>query len=106
MITLRGYGLRITKEMHQILLLHLKGFSGHKISHMLNLHEPTVYSSLKAAKRNFSEADRMIADLKALGWPQKLVEVEENQRRRTASRIHVETPENQGRPEELALKLG
>jgi hypothetical protein len=33
-----------------------------------------VYVSLKAAKTNFAEAEKMIKELEALGWPEKVPE--------------------------------
>ena len=66
-----------------------------------------VYASLKAAKKNFVEVDKMIIELKKLGWPDKLAEVEKANRaheRRTGTQAQVsETP---ARSEEIAIKLG
>jgi len=97
--------LRLTKQMHEILKLHLQGLSAYKIARKLNLDPPTVYASLKAAKRNFALADKMITELKALGWPLKLPEIEAainskvKQKRRTAK-------EQPAPVEEIAFKTG
>lgn len=55
--------------MHEILKLYLQDLSAYKIARELNLDPPTVYASLKAAKKNFLEVEKMLAELKALGWP-------------------------------------
>jgi hypothetical protein len=66
-----------------------------------------VYKSLKAAKRNFAEIDKMLMELKRLGWPEKLAEVEKANRvheRRAVMRSQVS--ETQSRSEEIPIKLG
>ena len=90
--------------MHEILKLRLQGLSAYKIARKLEVEPPTVYAALKAAKQNFPEAEKMINELRALGWPSKLVEVERAQQRRTAA--HAQTFETSVRSEEIALKLG
>jgi hypothetical protein len=99
--------MTISTEMHQILKLYLQGLSAYKIARKLNLDPPMVYASLKAAKKNFVEADKMIIELKKLGWPDKLTEAKKAnrlQQRRTAAQAQVsETP---ARSEEIAIKLG
>jgi transcriptional regulator len=98
--------LRITPEMFEILKLYLQGLSAYKIARKLKLDSPMVYASLKAAKTNFAEAEKMIKELKALGWPEKLPEVESQisrgaQQNRTVAQETVPT-----RSEEIAFKLG
>ena len=99
--------MTISTEMHQILKLYLQGLSAYKIARKLNLDPPMVYTSLKAAKKNFVEADKMIIELKKLGWPDKLAETKKANRtheRRTAAQAQVSvTP---ARSEEIAIKLG
>jgi transcriptional regulator len=85
--------------MHEILKLHLQGLSAYKIARRLNLDPPTVYVSLKAAKQNFQEADKMLEELKAMGWPMKVLEVEEALQKRRAQET---TP----KMEEIAFKMG
>ena len=71
-----------------------------KIARKLDLDPPTIYSSLKAAKRNFAKADKMLTELKALGWPTKLPEIEQQ--------IRSKSPKKLVKPEtsEIAIKLG
>ena len=97
--------LRLTKQMHEILKLHLQGLSAYKIARKLNLDPPTVYASLKAAKLNFAQADIMITELKTLGWPLKLPEIEKEINNRTAQkkRTRQEQPTS---VEEIAFKMG
>lgn len=95
----------ITTEMFQILKLYLQGLSAYKIARNLGLDPPMVYASLKAAKQNFAEIDKMLAELKALGWPLKLLEVEKQLRTRTGQKRTAQAP-NPIRSEEIALKLG
>jgi len=63
--------------MFEVFKLYLQGYSGYKIARKLNLDPPAVYAALESAKHNFAEADKMLTHLKALGWPLKLPEVEE-----------------------------
>jgi hypothetical protein len=86
--------------MLEILKLHLEGNSAYKIARKLNLDPPTVYASLKAAKRNFAQADKMLTELKALGWPMKLPEVEEQIRNKTSRKKKPVTET------EIAIKMG
>ena len=92
--------LRLTPQMFEILKLHLQGLSAYKIARKLDLDPPTIYSSLKAAKRNFAKADKMLTELKALGWPTKLPEIEQQ--------IRSKSPKKPVKPEtsEIAIKLG
>ena len=62
--------------MHEILKLNLQGLSAYKIARKLGLDPPTVYASLSSAKMNFAAADKMLGELKALGWPERLPEIE------------------------------
>jgi hypothetical protein len=91
--------------MFQILKLHLQGLSAYRIARKLDLNPPMVYASLKAAKINFAETDKMLAELKALGWPVKLQDVEKQLRSRTGQKRTAQAP-NPNRSEEIALKLG
>ena len=93
--------------MYRILKLRLQGLSAYKIARKLDIEPPTVYAALKAAKQNFPQAEKMIKELKALGWPEKLLEVENTsraQQKRTAT--HPQTPQTPTQPEEIAIKLG
>lgn len=83
--------------MFQILKLYLQGLSAYKIARKLALDPPMVYASLKAAKQNFAETDRMLAELKTLGWPVRLLEVEKQLRARAHQKRTAQ---------EIAPKLG
>jgi hypothetical protein len=63
--------------MHEILKLRLQGLSAYKIAKELHMDPPTVYTSLSSAKQNFAAVDKMLGELKALGWPERLLEVEQ-----------------------------
>jgi transcriptional regulator len=91
--------------MFQILKLHLQGLSAYKIARKLNLNPPMVYASLKAAKTNFAEAENMLTQLKTLGWPAKLPEIEKQIHARAHQKRTAQTP-NPIQSEEVALKLG
>jgi len=54
--------------MFNILKLNLQGFSPYIIARKLEMDQPSVYVSLKAAKTNFKEVNRMLQELKSLGW--------------------------------------
>jgi len=69
--------LRITTQMFEILKLRLQGYSAYKIARKLNLDPPTVYRGLDFAEKNFATVEKMLIELKTLGWPMKLPEVEE-----------------------------
>jgi hypothetical protein len=84
--------------MHEILKLNLQGLSAYKIARKLNLDPPTVYASLKAAKQNFARADKMLDELKALGWPQNLPKIEQQ--------IRNKSPTSPTTKEEIPLKMG
>jgi hypothetical protein len=58
--------------MLRILKMHLEGKSPYRIARELDLDPPNAYATLKRARRNFAEADKMLTELKALGWPDKL----------------------------------
>ena len=92
--------------MHEILKLRLQGFSAYKIARKLNQDPPMVYKSLKAGKRNFAEIDKMLMELKALGWPEKLPEVESQISRGTQQKRTVAQETLLTRSEEIAFKLG
>ena len=91
--------------MFDILKLHLQGLSSYRIARKLNMDPPSVYTSLKAAKGNFAEVDKMLTELKALGWPDKLNEVEQTIRSRSAitRKVILEKPELK---QEIAFKMG
>ena len=91
--------------MFQILKLHLQGLSAYRIARKLGLDPPMVYASLKAAKTNFAEAEKMLTELKTLGWPVKLPEIEKQIRTRAHHKRTAQAP-NPTRNEEIALKLG
>ena len=92
--------------MHEILKLRLQGFSAYKIARKLNQDPPMVYKSLKAGKRNFAEIDKMLMELKALGWPEKLPEIESQISRRAHQKRTVAQETVPTRSEEIAFKLG
>jgi hypothetical protein len=73
---------------------------------MLDQDPPTVYVSLKAAKQNFAEADKMLGELKALGWPEKLPEIASKIRRGAQQKRTVAQETVPTRSEEIAFKLG
>jgi predicted transcriptional regulator len=62
--------------MFEATKLYLQGFSAYKVSKKLNISPPAVYASLATAKQNFQEADKMLNELKSIGWPQKLPDTE------------------------------
>jgi hypothetical protein len=92
--------------MFQILKLRLQGLSAYKIARKLNLDPPMVYASLKAGKTNFATVDKMIHELKGLGWPEKLLEVETQNGERTQKRRTIAQEIIPTRSEEIAFKLG
>jgi hypothetical protein len=92
--------------MFEILKLRLQGFSAYKIARKLNLDPPTVYRGLNFAEKNFAEVDKMLTELKALGWPEKLPEVESQISRRAHQNRTVAQETLPTRPEEIAIKLG
>jgi len=61
--------------MLSILKLNLRGYSAYRIARELEIDPPTVYASLKAARKNFAEAEKMLMELKAIGWPEKMPEI-------------------------------
>jgi hypothetical protein len=87
--------------MFKILTLNLKGKSCYAIARELDMDPPTVYVSLKAAKKNFAEAETMLTELKALGWPIKLAEIQKEIRKKSPK----ERAEAKPTPE-IAMKLG
>ena len=92
--------------MHEILKLRLQGFSAYKIARKLNQDPPMVYKSLKAAKRNFAEIDKMLLELKALGWPEKLAQIEnENRVQQKRTFVRPRASETSSRPEEIPIKF-
>ena len=96
--------------MFQILKLHLQGLSAYKIARKLGLDPPMVYASLKAAKTNFAQAENMLTQLKTVGWPTRLPEIEKQIRTRAHKRRTAQTPNlaasNPTRSEEIAIKFG
>jgi len=92
--------------MFEILKLRLQGFSAYKIARKLNQDPPMVYKSLKAGKRNFAEIDKMLMELKALGWPEKLPEIASKIRRGAQQNRTVAQETVPIRSEEIAFKLG
>jgi len=98
--------LRLTEQMFDILKLNLQGLSPYKIARKLTMDPPSVYISLKAAKTNFAEADKMLADLKALGWPDRLNEVEQAIRSRSAITRKIVLEQMPEPEQEIAFKMG
>ena len=86
--------------MFEILKLNLQGFSAYKIARKLDMDPPSVYESLKVAKTNFAYADNMLTELKALGWPTKMLEV--------AEQIRSRSPQSKKtvKESEIAIKMG
>lgn len=85
--------------MFKILKLNLQGHSAYQVARKLSMDPPTVYTSLKAAKRNFAKADAMLNELKALGWPLKLPEIEQEIRNKSPKKYRKETTE-------IAFRMG
>jgi len=92
--------------MFEILKLRLQGFSAYKIARKLNLDPPTVYRGLNFAEKNFAEVDKMLTELKALGWPEKLPEVESQISRRAHQNRTFAQETVPTQSEEIAFKLG
>ncbi|MCJ7431255.1 helix-turn-helix domain-containing protein [Candidatus Bathyarchaeota archaeon] len=92
--------------MFEILKLRLQGFSAYKIARKLNLDPPTVYRGLNFAEKNFAEVGKMLTELKALGWPEKLPEVESQISRRAHQNRTVAQETVPTQSEEIAFKLG
>jgi transcriptional regulator len=94
--------------MFQILKLRIQGDTAYKIARKLNLDPPQVYRTLRFAKANFEQANNMIEELKRLGWPQRLLEVENeiSTSRVQKKRRITQTSGPQARSEEIAIKLG
>jgi hypothetical protein len=86
--------------MFEILKLRLQGNSAYRIARKLNIDPPTVYRGLDSAEKNFATVERMLIELKALGWPMKLPEVEEQIRNRTSHKKKAVTET------EIAIKMG
>jgi hypothetical protein len=84
--------------MFEILKLRLQEYSAYKIARKLNMDPPTVYRGLDSAEKNFATVEKMLIELKALGWPTKLPEVEEQIRNKSShKKITVE---------DVAFKMG
>ena len=81
--------MRITEQMFNILKLNLQGFSPYRIARKLEMDPPSVYVSLKAAKKNFSEADKMLQELKGLGWLGVQTKTEQNNTPASSQRNNV-----------------
>jgi hypothetical protein len=93
--------------MFQILKLRLQGDTGYKIARKLKIDPPEAYRTLKTANANFLEAERMLEELKQLGWPEKLREVQNINQLHKGRRIaRQQVPETSSRSEEIAIKLG
>jgi hypothetical protein len=86
--------------MFEILKLRLQGYSAYKIARKLNMDPPTVYRRLNFAEKNFAEVDKMLTELKALGWPMKLPEVEQQIRNKTSRKKKAAVES------EIAIKMG
>jgi hypothetical protein len=83
--------------MCDVLKLILQGKSCYAIARELDMDPPSIYVSYHAAKENLPKIDKMLTELKALGWPDKLAEAEirtKNPRRRAKRTL------------EIAMKLG
>jgi DNA-binding CsgD family transcriptional regulator len=99
--------LRITPRMFEILKLRLQGDTGYKIARKLRIDPPEAYRTLKIAHANFSEAAKMLEELKKLGWPGRLVKVQTANQALKARRIsREEEPEASVRSDEIPIKLG
>jgi hypothetical protein len=84
--------------MFEILKLRLQGYSAYRIARKLNMDPPTVYRGLDFAEKNFATVEKMLIELKALGWPMKLPEVEEQ--------IRNKSPHKKITVEDVAFKMG
>ena len=90
--------LRITSQMCDVLKLILQGKSCYAIARELDMDPPSIYVSYHAAKENLPKIDKMLTELKALGWPDKLAQAEEDIRTKSPRRRTKGTPE-------IAMKL-
>ena len=91
--------LRITSQMCDVLKLILQGKSCYAIARELEMDPPSIYVSYHAAKENLPKIDKMLTELKALGWPDKLAQVE--------AEIRTKSPRRRAKGTlEIAMKLG
>ena len=92
--------------MFQILKLKIQGDTAYRIARKLNLDTSQVYRTLEFAKANFEEANRMIEELKRLGWPEILKTDTSTGSRAEKKRRTTQIPEVPARSEMIAIKLG
>ncbi len=84
--------------MCEVLKLILQGKSCYAIARELDMDPPSIYVSYKAAKENLPKLDAMLTELKALGWPEKLAEAEEE--------IRTRSPRRRATTEVTTMKVG
>jgi len=85
--------------MFLILKMYMQKKSPYKIARELNVSPPLVYKSLEQAEKNFVKADKMLNELKLLGWPEKVQEAHEQLQKRTAQKPEPDL-------KEIPLKFG
>lgn len=93
--------------MFEILKLRLQGDTGYKIARKLKIDPPEAYRTLKTAHTNFMEAAKMLEELRRLGWPTKLTELQNADQDVKERRIRQkEETETSARSIEIPVKLG
>ena len=98
--------MQITPKMFQILKLKIQGDTAYRIARKLNLDTSQVYRTLEFAKANFEEANRMIEELKRLGWPEILKTETPTGSKTEKKRRTAQTSKVPARSEMIAIKLG
>jgi hypothetical protein len=92
--------------MFQILKLKIQGDTAYRIARKLNMDPPQVYRTLEFAKANFQEANRMIEELKRLGWPEILKTDTPTAGKTEKKRRTAQTSKVPARSEMITIKLG
>ena len=62
----------LTERQREILELALEGKSSYRIARELNKDPGLVSRTLEVAKKKLEDAEKTLAEMKALGWPEKL----------------------------------
>ena len=62
----------LTEKQKEVLELALEGKSSYKIARELNKDPGLVSRTLETAKTKLEDAEKTLAEMKALGWPEKL----------------------------------
>ena len=93
--------------MFEILKMRLQGDTGYRIARKLNMDPPEAYRTLRIANVNFLKMARMLDELRELGWPEKLKEIENVNQASKGRRItRKEEQETPARSNEIPIKLG